>query len=275
MTSSTKNVKLGVCQAIFDGADLGYTKGGVEVEVQTESYEVKVDQFGETPIGELIQGRMVMATVPMAETTLENLLLMMPGARLVTDGAKASGTVSFSAAPTDGDTIQFGEGGVIFTWKTTPVGVYELAVPGSATEAADAFAAMVNEAPVGFVAEVSGSDVTLTARQTGTTSNMTITASNTTDITVTSPTGGVEPTRAKVVVETGTNINLLDIAKKLVLRPKGTNGEDDFTIFRAASIGSLSFSYNFDSERIFTAEFKGYATESGDLFALGNEKASA
>ena len=33
MASSTENVKLGVCTILFDGNDLGYTKGGVEVEL--------------------------------------------------------------------------------------------------------------------------------------------------------------------------------------------------------------------------------------------------
>jgi len=86
MPSSTDNVKLGVCSILFDAVDLGYTKGGVEVEVSTSTHEVKVDQFGETPIGEIITGRMVKATVPLAETTLENLVAIMPGAVLVTDG---------------------------------------------------------------------------------------------------------------------------------------------------------------------------------------------
>jgi hypothetical protein len=31
-----KNIKLGACKVSFGGQDLGYTKGGVEVEVSTE-----------------------------------------------------------------------------------------------------------------------------------------------------------------------------------------------------------------------------------------------
>ncbi len=78
MASSTENVKLGVCTVLFDGNDLGYTKGGVEVEVATTTHEVKVDQFGETPISELITGRTVTVKTPLAETTLENLVAIMP-----------------------------------------------------------------------------------------------------------------------------------------------------------------------------------------------------
>lgn len=85
MASNTQNVKLGVCNVIFDDEDLGFTKGGVEVEVSTETHEVTVDQFGNTPIDEIIMGRNVQVTVPLAETTLENLVRIMPGATLITD----------------------------------------------------------------------------------------------------------------------------------------------------------------------------------------------
>lgn len=86
MASDIENVKLGVCKITFDGQDLGYTKGGVEVTVTSETKEVMVDQFGNTPINEYIMGRKVTVKVPMAETTLENLVRIMPGATLVTDG---------------------------------------------------------------------------------------------------------------------------------------------------------------------------------------------
>ncbi|CAO3459779.1 hypothetical protein [Azospirillum argentinense] len=85
MASDTKNVKLGVCTVTFDETDLGYTKGGVEVEVTTETHQVTVDQFGNSPINEYVMGRTVTVTCPLAETTLENLVAIMPGATLVTD----------------------------------------------------------------------------------------------------------------------------------------------------------------------------------------------
>jgi len=86
MASDTKNVKLGVCKIFFDSQDLGFTKGGVEVEVTTETKRVEVDQFGRTAINEIIVSRNVSVTVPLAETTLENLVKIMPGSTLVTDG---------------------------------------------------------------------------------------------------------------------------------------------------------------------------------------------
>lgn len=83
--SSTDNVKLGVCKVLWyvgdAGAevDLGYTKGGVSVSVSSDTYEVTVDQFGNTPIAEQITGRRVEVTCPLAETTLANFGFLMPG----------------------------------------------------------------------------------------------------------------------------------------------------------------------------------------------------
>lgn len=81
----TTNVKLGVCKVSFGGENLGFTKGGVEVQVETESHVVSVDQTGSTPISEYITGRTVTIRVPMAETTIDHLVAIMPGATKVTD----------------------------------------------------------------------------------------------------------------------------------------------------------------------------------------------
>lgn len=171
MASSTENVKLGVCNVLFNEEDLGFTKGGVEVEVATETHEVTVDQLGNTPIDEIIMGRSVQVTVPLAETTLDNLVKIMPGATLVTDGA--------------------------------------------------------------------------------------------------------DPEKKKVMVTTGVNTSLLSIAQKLVLRPIGTNGAEDFTVHKAMTAGAMQYVYNFDQERVFNVVFKGYADAEGNLFSVGDETAAA
>lgn len=74
-----KNIKLGSCRVLFDGVDLGYTKGGVQVEVATETLKVTVDQLGQTTISELVQGRNITITAPLAESVLENMVNLMPG----------------------------------------------------------------------------------------------------------------------------------------------------------------------------------------------------
>lgn len=86
MPSDTQNVKVGVANLTLDGTDLGYTKGGVEVEVSTEKYTVTVDQFGQTPINDYIIGRSISVTTPLAETTIDNLVQIMPGATKIGSG---------------------------------------------------------------------------------------------------------------------------------------------------------------------------------------------
>jgi hypothetical protein len=81
-----ENISLGTCSVMYNSVDLGLTIGGVEVEVTTETHETKVDQFGETVVNEIITGRNIMAKVPMAETTLDNLVAIMPGATKTIDG---------------------------------------------------------------------------------------------------------------------------------------------------------------------------------------------
>lgn len=81
-----KNIKLGACGVSLGGTDLGYTKGGVEVEIATETLKVTVDQLGQTTISELVQGRNVKVTVPLAESVLKNMVSLMPGSTISSDG---------------------------------------------------------------------------------------------------------------------------------------------------------------------------------------------
>lgn len=93
MPSDTQNVKVGVANITFAGEDLGYTKGGVEVEVTTEKYTVTVDQFGNSPINDYLIGRSIMVTTPLAETTVDNLVKIMPGStKIGTTAVKADVT---------------------------------------------------------------------------------------------------------------------------------------------------------------------------------------
>ena len=80
-----ENVKVGVCSVTFNGTDLGYTKGGVEVEISTDTYVSTVDQFGTTGIKEFVTGRNVRVTTPFAEPTVDNLVALMPGAMKIVD----------------------------------------------------------------------------------------------------------------------------------------------------------------------------------------------
>ncbi|MFP3342691.1 hypothetical protein R0J87_09285 [Halomonas sp. SIMBA_159] len=79
---SRENIKLGACNVNFKGTELGLTKGGVEVSVETTTYPITVDQHGETAVDEFITKRQFKITVPMAETTLALLGLVLPGSQV-------------------------------------------------------------------------------------------------------------------------------------------------------------------------------------------------
>lgn len=78
-------VKLGACKVTWNNVDLGYTKGGVEVEITTAKKKIMIDQFGETEVNEYIMGRSVMVRVPLAESDLTLLASVIPGSTLVTN----------------------------------------------------------------------------------------------------------------------------------------------------------------------------------------------
>ena len=78
-------IKLGACKVTWNNVDLGYTKGGVEVEITTAKKKIMVDQFGETEVNEYIMGRSVIVRVPLAESDLTLLASVIPGSTLVTN----------------------------------------------------------------------------------------------------------------------------------------------------------------------------------------------
>lgn len=278
MASSTKNVKLGVCRAYLGGIDLGLTKGGVEVQVTTETYKVEVDQYGKTPIKEQIQGRQVMAKVPMAESTLQNMANLMPGASLVSDGVRASGTLTFGTVTASSTATIAGQA---FTFTTgTPATAYAIKIGANVQETIDRFVSAFNRvntsgALVGLVAvQTAATVVTIRAIDPGTAFN-TVTTAAASGITAggATLTGGVNETYARLEVSTGTGTDLLDVAQELRLHPVNkadTDFSEDFVIHKAATPGALQFAYKLDAERIFNADFNGYPDPTtGKLFTIG------
>lgn len=86
MAKKTEDVKLGACNVFYDGKDLGFTSGGVEVSIETETKDITVDQLGNTKLSEIIQGRNATIKVPLAESVLENLVQILPGSTLSSNG---------------------------------------------------------------------------------------------------------------------------------------------------------------------------------------------
>lgn len=280
MASSTKNVKMGVCRLFFGGVDLGYTQGGVEVNVTTETHQVMVDQFGKTPINDLIMGRDVKAKAPLAETTLENFLRVVPGSTMVTDGVKASGSLTLVSNPTDAQTVVVN--GITIVLKTAPsVGANEVKL-GATKEAtaynlAEFLDNATNAALIVADYKAAGAVVNVTYDTEGVAGNAFTLAAGTSGATASGSvlTGGVAATKKYVKVTTGIGINLLDVAQELRIHPKGkadNDRSDDFVIPLAATPGALSFAYKLENERIFSCEFQGYPDPTTDvLFIVGDD----
>jgi hypothetical protein len=289
MASSTKNVKIGVCKVFYAGYDLGYTKGGVEVSVTTETYKVNVDQFGKTTINEYVMGRDVTAKVPLAETTAENLVATMPGATLTTvGGAVATGTITITTNPTNGETILVN--GYTITFKTTAAVEGDVTIGAAATNTATNLAAALNALTDAKVSQAvysaSGAVVTVkwgpsiiggTDGVKGTDGNAftLVTGTAAAKVTMSGATlsGGTEPTSKIVSATTGTGTDLLTVAKELRLHPVGkpdSDRSDDFVIPLSATPGALTFAYKLEDERVFNVDFMGYPdSATGVLFKLG------
>ena len=142
--SNTNNVKLGVCKVFFGGVDLGYTQGGVDVEVKTDTHQVMVDQFGKSVINEVILGRTVSVKCPLAETTLDNLVRIMPGAIVDENGAvKATGSVTFTTIATVGNSVTI-NGEAFTAVAAAPLAANEFLVGATVTQTAQSLAAQIN-----------------------------------------------------------------------------------------------------------------------------------
>lgn len=283
MASDTKNVKLGPCAISYNGVDLGLTKGGVEVSVSTDTHTVEVDQFGKTPIDEVVMARKCSVKVPLAETTVENLVAIMPGASLSSDGVKAAGTVTLSGLPANNDIVTVN--GVVFTFKTTSApGPRDVLIGADASATAANLRAKLSASvdPAVEAASYGGSagTVAVTYRTDGVVGNAFTLAKTGTNIAVSGATlsGGTNATKKKVVVTTAIGTSLLAVAKKLVLHPTANapdDRSDDFTVPLAGTAGALTYKYDVENERVFDTTFTGYPDPTTKiLFIVGDESAA-
>lgn len=283
--SDIKNVKLGVCQVLLNGQDLGYTKGGVDVTVKTDTHKVQIDQFGNTPINEYVMGREVSVKVPLAETTLDNMVSIMPGATLYSNGSAATGSITFTTNPSDGMSIVLG--GETITFKANGANseldqvMIGAAVANTATNLATFINTVTGDGILGSVSAAANAGVvTITAKVKGAEGNsFTLNAGTASaDVTVSGATltGGAEGSVMRVDVPVGVGENLLDYSVPLVLHPQNKAQNDhseDFIVYRAATAGALNFAYDLQKERIFNVDFNGYPDSQGRLFGFGDPAA--
>ena len=269
MASSTNNVKLGVCSVEFGGVDLGYTKGGVEVEVATETYKVMVDQFGNTPIKEYITARTCVVRAPLAETTLEVLKEIMPG-NTFTDNGTAQVYTVVEALPADATEYIVTINGVDYAYTTTST---------AAADLVDGLVGVINaDASRAMDASNVSDELVLTARVTGVSYTVEEGATSTgTFDSITETTAAVAGAQ-RIDVTTNVSADLKAIAQTLKLHPvsAGSDLNEDFIIPLAATGGSMQYSYKLDEERIFNVEFNAYPDDSqgGLLFQIGDPAAA-
>lgn len=91
MAGNANDIEIGACWVYFgsvagnigEQVDLGYTKGGVTISIETSTYPITVDQEGESPVGETIMGRACTVTVPMAESNYARLNKLIPDSTYV------------------------------------------------------------------------------------------------------------------------------------------------------------------------------------------------
>lgn len=296
MSSSTKNVKLGVCKVYLGGQDLGFTQGGVEVAVTTDTHMVNVDQFGKTTVNELIMGRNVKVKCPLAETTVRNVIATMPGSTLFSDGAQASANLTFTV-PVAATVFAVGAQGFTFTATTVakPSGPYQVQLASTPAQSVQnamdtinralvystATGTVLNNAVSGITASIAAATplvINLTAGDPGVAGNSVTITPVTATLGVTGPagglfSGGVAETKVRVETTTGVGLDLLSISKVLRLHPTSkadTDFSDDFVVYQAATAGALTYAYKVDAERVFNVEFMGYPDAQNRLFAVGD-----
>lgn len=80
LVSNADNISIGPCHVYFKGTHLGHTYGGVSVSVTQSVYELKTDQYGETPVRVLEGGLRIEVTVNLTESTFSNLKVLFASA---------------------------------------------------------------------------------------------------------------------------------------------------------------------------------------------------
>lgn len=287
MANDPKNIRLGPCRVRWGGIDLGLTKGGVEVEVTTQTKEVTVDQFGETPVNEYVTGRKLVIKAPFAETDVDTLHLLMRdvGSTMVNDGVQAAGNITVATQPVTNDTVVVN--GVTFTFKTAGTAVATTDVNLGATAVATAAMLLLqlqfSTNPLVAVATYSADSavagkINVLYRTTGVVGNAFTLVKTGTGVTVGAATltAGTATTRKRIEMTNAVGTSMYANARELVLRPKDKLDGDfseDFIIPTAATSGALQFSYKLDTERLFNLTFNGYPnTSTGLLFMYGDRR---
>jgi hypothetical protein len=86
VASTTATGKLGTADI-----NIGAIKGGIDLQISTQTYIKTIDQMGDTPVGSVISSREAKVTLGFAEWSLKNLRRAVPDANaIVTSGTGLS-----------------------------------------------------------------------------------------------------------------------------------------------------------------------------------------
>lgn len=282
MAGNSQNVKLGICKIIYKGVDLGFTIGGVNVAVTTATHPVTVDQYGLTTINETITKRDIAITVPLAETTIDNLVATMPGAVLHSNAVVATGTITVASIPLITDTLTVN--GQVFTFAATQTSATTIPIGATVGASAANIVAVLNSSDVTAVVQANyvanAAVITVTNDVGGVVGNAFTLARVGTSLTIATATltGGVDATMKRADVGTGIGLNLLATAGLLVLHPIAnaeTDTSEDLIVPLAATAGAMKFDYKVDVERVFNVVFNGFPNSAtGLLYSFGNPLAA-
>jgi hypothetical protein len=234
-------------------------------------------------------GRSCSVKGPLAETTLENMVVIMPGATIgQVGGTAATGTVTVATNPSNNDTMVVN--GKTITFKTAAAAADEVTIGANAGVTAGYLAAALNASTDDAVAaatySAAGSVVTVkygqrvvygtAGKQSAEGNDFTLgagTAGAKLTLSGATLTGGVDATTVNVTVTSGIGTDLLSVARELRLHPVGKAASDksqDFVMPLAATAGGLTFAYKLEEERIFNCEFMAYPNSAtGELFNIG------
>lgn len=84
--ANVQNIKIGACKVLFNGIDLGHTKGGVTLSYERELSKISADQWGESAVDYSLNGQVWRATVRLTETQIPNLAKAFPEGTLAGAG---------------------------------------------------------------------------------------------------------------------------------------------------------------------------------------------
>lgn len=89
----TRNINFDLANVSFNGVNIGFTKGGVDVNITMSSLDALIDDYGDTPIESFDRGTAIEVVINGAESARANLALAFPTAVVAGDRLKFGGQV--------------------------------------------------------------------------------------------------------------------------------------------------------------------------------------